>query len=620
MKTPSNFDQEIASRFDETRPIEPAQCQKAFRPALNVIAQSSKPRILDLGCGTGRLLECLISELPTSSIVVGVDESEPMLVEARKKVCFVKTGVKFIRESLFCYEHSSDYEGPFDLVICHWLFHTVPEWQAAVVAAARMVKENGILVWMSEDGDLYEALDEVRERDHWAPIDRLFHVYHQSVAAKVENFNPVARAGTLLRNSKALLKLLNQCGWDVSEDNAHLVKWLVNDKTVQWVIDHIIKLRVFTNLRVVSPEHHNAAIEELEKALGQGQVPKADSRLTLNFRAHLHRGHRDKWVADFDRAAASILQVAGEMRSYGLHYHYDETNGATAEIGKTLRPFLDSLLLGDLSPLWSSFWSREATNRPSPSDRPLWAWVRIWEADQTFEKFLKNIVYRFRQPSTPAWSNNILKAYFESTVPFLSLARHSEAEFEPVEVLRGCGAAQPTCSASHPELSSTQPPDFTASGRNMVRINLSQAFFAPDSGVCPVVNDADFEPQAWKIACGEWLRNINRAENPGLRAKRAALEQLGRELDSLLLQKRFSGPHGLKNIIAFIQAISLFPGKAFYLFPVPRLKGGVGAALTLACEQPLNDVQIFTLQQITEALFLLPSIVASAGKQFSGQK
>jgi len=148
--------------YEDTRRVSPKQIEVAFRAALRKVPNPSKARVLDVGCGTGRLLRCLVPGVFSAKQVVGIDTSPSMLKRVRDKRSLDK--VKLIETSIF--DFTPTHQGRFDIIICHWFFHCVAPWHAAVLACLRLIKKTGVLVWLDEDGDLYRALDDLEAPAH----------------------------------------------------------------------------------------------------------------------------------------------------------------------------------------------------------------------------------------------------------------------------------------------------------------------------------------------------------------------------------------------------------------------------------------------------------------------
>jgi SAM-dependent methyltransferase len=279
------FDTELAHIYDETRPIDAEACRACFREALQDIARNSHARLVDVGSGTGRVLECLIPDLFQKEQIVGIDISPAMLEVAKSKPRL--RGVTFCNVSAVDFASRPENQGHFDGVICHWLFHCLPDWRRAFRACVDMVKPNGVLAWLEEDGDLYRALDWKGTDNHG--LNRLFDAYYESVnkeffALGLENFEPASRAGTALRCRDELKDELAAWGWTVRPCfKAH--RWTRRVR-VDWLVQTVLALRVFTNLRRIPAIVNSRAIENLRSKLGHSGLPNPSDEVALNFWAN----------------------------------------------------------------------------------------------------------------------------------------------------------------------------------------------------------------------------------------------------------------------------------------------------------------------------------------------
>lgn len=99
----------------------------------------STMRVLDAGCGNGRLTDAMGS---ICREVVGIDYSESVVAaEARRK----SPNVRFVQGDL---SNPPDI-GEFDLVYSAGVLHHTPDTRKAFASTARMVKDGGVLfVWV----------------------------------------------------------------------------------------------------------------------------------------------------------------------------------------------------------------------------------------------------------------------------------------------------------------------------------------------------------------------------------------------------------------------------------------------------------------------------------------
>lgn len=99
-------------------------------------------RVLDVGCGTGLSLPLLAAAVGPSGSVIGLDASEDMLRQARRKVR--RHGwdqVQLIHGDGSRLDESVD--GQFDAVLFCYSLSIIADWEAAFAAALRMCRPGG---------------------------------------------------------------------------------------------------------------------------------------------------------------------------------------------------------------------------------------------------------------------------------------------------------------------------------------------------------------------------------------------------------------------------------------------------------------------------------------------
>lgn len=98
-------------------------------------------RVLDAGCGSGRLTEVLLQKLPEGT-VVALDASPKMLEQARAKLASHGARVEFIAASLEEFTLATPVDGVFSNAVFHW----VPDHDKMFRALHRALKPEGWLV------------------------------------------------------------------------------------------------------------------------------------------------------------------------------------------------------------------------------------------------------------------------------------------------------------------------------------------------------------------------------------------------------------------------------------------------------------------------------------------
>lgn len=99
-------------------------------------------RVLDVGCGTGLNLRPLVAKVGRSGSVVGVDVSESMLRQARRKV----RQAHWDQVQLVCCDAaqlSDVVAGSFDAVVFTYSLSIVADWEAAWLAALQLCRPGG---------------------------------------------------------------------------------------------------------------------------------------------------------------------------------------------------------------------------------------------------------------------------------------------------------------------------------------------------------------------------------------------------------------------------------------------------------------------------------------------
>jgi len=145
---------ELRRLYDETAEIYDrryAEIQKAkYRLVLENLPENVG-RILDLGCGTGLLLDDLSKR---GDLVVGIDASEKMLGAAKAR----RAKAELVLADA---DHLPFKDASFDCVVSVTLLQNIPEPAVCVGEAARVLKKGGLAVFTTLKRK--NSLDEVKK-------------------------------------------------------------------------------------------------------------------------------------------------------------------------------------------------------------------------------------------------------------------------------------------------------------------------------------------------------------------------------------------------------------------------------------------------------------------------
>lgn len=130
--------------------------RRVLAPVLDAVRGLQRPQILDVACGTGRLLSQLGRALPHAHLT-GVDLSRPYLEHARAALDDVDVEVDLLAVNA---ESQPFKDGLFDAVTCVYLFHELPRDARRRVAREmfRVLRPGGTLV-MLDSAQLHDGAD-----------------------------------------------------------------------------------------------------------------------------------------------------------------------------------------------------------------------------------------------------------------------------------------------------------------------------------------------------------------------------------------------------------------------------------------------------------------------------
>jgi cyclopropane fatty-acyl-phospholipid synthase-like methyltransferase len=135
-------------------------------------------RLLEPGCGTGRLTEILAGAVGSSGRVEALEIS-PLMVEASRKRLADQRNVRVHHVALEDYRDSGQ---GFDRIVCHQVFPHFDHKPAAVMRLADLLRPDGLVVIVhfinfAEINDVHRKAGTTVEHDLMPPfeeLDRLF--------------------------------------------------------------------------------------------------------------------------------------------------------------------------------------------------------------------------------------------------------------------------------------------------------------------------------------------------------------------------------------------------------------------------------------------------------------
>lgn len=116
---------------------------RVYRAVLHRLPVKAHSRVLDIGCGTGTLLALLRAQVRLPLTLVGIDVSEDMLAEARKRLAGLRIEYQLADAAILPFPSSS-----FDAIVSVLAFHHMSNAVKvpAIQEMARVLKDGGRLV------------------------------------------------------------------------------------------------------------------------------------------------------------------------------------------------------------------------------------------------------------------------------------------------------------------------------------------------------------------------------------------------------------------------------------------------------------------------------------------
>lgn len=116
---------------------------------LKLASLNANERVLDLGCGTGRLSIELANSVAPDGYVVGIDPDKDR-IDIAKRYNTQRSNLRFIRAGVE--ELGSLNEGPFDLIFSNFVVHWFQDKKAAFKQIKEALAQKGRFVFMASVG------------------------------------------------------------------------------------------------------------------------------------------------------------------------------------------------------------------------------------------------------------------------------------------------------------------------------------------------------------------------------------------------------------------------------------------------------------------------------------
>ena len=142
-----------------------AEQQKWARDILSKLALEGDERVLDIGCGDGKVTAEIAGQLPDGS-VPGIDRSGEMIRFARRN--FPAKRFPNLTFEMMDAENMS-FDGEFDVVFSNATLHWVIDHLPVLKGIKKSLKPSGkILLQMGGSGNAAEILETVLENERWS--------------------------------------------------------------------------------------------------------------------------------------------------------------------------------------------------------------------------------------------------------------------------------------------------------------------------------------------------------------------------------------------------------------------------------------------------------------------
>ena len=144
------------------------ECAGEWEQLLPMLPNLSKTTILDLGCGYG--WHCAYAAKQGANLIVGIDQSEKMLNEAKKRNGALN--IEYYRCDLLEYDYPND---TYDLVLANLVLHYIEDLKKVYRLVHKTLKEDGCFVFNIEHPTFTAGINQQWHKEGFWPVDNYFY-------------------------------------------------------------------------------------------------------------------------------------------------------------------------------------------------------------------------------------------------------------------------------------------------------------------------------------------------------------------------------------------------------------------------------------------------------------
>jgi ubiquinone/menaquinone biosynthesis C-methylase UbiE len=230
-----SFDR-VADVYDATRGL-PPDAERMIADGIDAVLRTvaPSPRVLEVGVGTGRIAVPIVAR---GVRVTGIDIAPGMLAVLREKRRDISVMLAEAARPPFR-------DGVFDACLFVHILHLVPDAQATVRAALRVVRPGGLLVSGADDWSTEGVRDQA---------DRIIReAVNDATGMEMRGWKPyddgIEAFGAITRQHGATIERINVARWQSSTTAARMLQrlarkdfsssWLIPDEALPGVIEAV---------------------------------------------------------------------------------------------------------------------------------------------------------------------------------------------------------------------------------------------------------------------------------------------------------------------------------------------------------------------------------------------